>query len=167
MNSRQLLGSTLGALVLAIAADGAIALEMVRDYEYKTPIPATKQVTIRKNISDLPQNKLFEPCRLNSYLHDFAESSNYLIMVCPGQGNDLRKYWSQKDKVTGNVLRLVAEDKPRSQPSLWKSGDLSLSLYFDGVGRGNAYLEVYNLKAQQGYGEALLYHYRKVYERRR
>ncbi len=166
MNIKQLLGSTLGALLLSSVPSAAIAFEMQRDYEYETPIPATQQVTIRKTLRDLPKNKLFEPCRPNSYLYDFAESTNYLVIVCRDRRNNLRKYWSQKHKVTGKVVRLVAEDQPRSQPSLWQSGDLRLFLYIDGAGRGNAYLEIYNFKAQKGLGEALLYHYSKVYERR-
>ena len=144
----------------------AIAQEFKRDYEYKTPIPKTGQVTIRKPIQDVPTKALFESCPPKSYIYDLAESTNFLVMVCRDRTNDLRKYWIQKNKKTGKISRLSAQDQPNSQPALWESGDYSVYLYIDGVGRGNAYLESYNKKSKQGRAEALLYHYSKVYDRR-
>jgi hypothetical protein len=87
---------------------------------------------------------LFESCPKKSYLQEFAESSNYLVMVCRDQANNLQKYWLQKAKKTGKVIRLTTQDRANSQPSLWKSGDYQVTLYADGIGRGNAYLESYN-----------------------
>ena len=143
----------------------AIAQEFKRDYEYKTPIPKTGQVTIRKPIQDVPTKALFESCPPKSYIYDFAESTNFLVMVCRDRTNDLRKYWIQKNKKTGSVLRLTAQDLPHSQPSVWKSGNYQVYLYHDGRNPEliNAYLESYNVITKKGRAEALLYYYSKFY----
>jgi hypothetical protein len=154
----------LGIALVASYQSSAIAeFTIKRDYEYKTPLPQTGRVTIRLPIQDLPVASLFESCPKNSYLQDFAESSHYLVMVCRDQSNNLQKYWLQKTKKTGKVLRLTTQDLPNSQPSLWPSGDYQVTLYADGIGRGNAYLDSYNMKTQKGRSEALLYHYSKFY----
>ena len=151
------------ALVVSHHPNAIAEFTVKRDYEYKTPLPQTGRVTIRLPIQNLPVASLFESCPKKSHLQEFAESSNYLVMVCRDQANNLQKYWLQKTKKTGKVIRLTAQDRPNSQPSLWKSGDYQVTLYADGIGRGNAYLESYNLKTQKGRSEALLYHYSKFY----
>ncbi|MEI6428279.1 MAG: hypothetical protein WCO45_07810 [Pseudanabaena sp. ELA607] len=151
------------ALVASYQPQVIAEFTMHRDYEYETPLPQTGKVTIRLPIQDLPSAKLFESCPKKSYLEEFGESTHYLVMICRDQKNDLKKYWLQKTKKTGRILRLTAQDQPRSQPSLWKSGDYEVMLYKDGRGQGNAYLESYNMKTQKGRGEALLYYYSKFY----
>ncbi|MDX2256325.1 MAG: hypothetical protein NW214_12485 [Pseudanabaenaceae cyanobacterium bins.39] len=150
---------------LLVMPSMAIAVEVNRDYEYQTPIPAIKQVTIRKPLSALPRQKLFAPCLGQSTLTEFAESTNFLVMVCRDRLNPSQKFWIQKNKVTGRIISLKAEDKPRSQPVPWESGNYTFSLYADGVGRGNAYLEIYNTKTKIMVGEALLYHYDNYYRK--
>ena len=154
----------LGITLIASYHPNAISeFTIKRDYEYKTPLPQTGRVTIRLPIQDLPVASLFESCPKKSYLQDFAESSHYLVIVCRDQSNNLLKYWLQKTKKTGKVLRLTTQDLPNSQPSLWKSGDYQVTLYADGIGQGNAYVESYNMKTEKGRSEALLYHYSKFY----
>ncbi len=165
MKTQNFWNIIVGAVVIASCQPlAAIAeISMKRDYEYQTPLPQTGQVTIRKPIKDLPANKLFESCPLKSDLQDFAESTNFLIIVCRDRQDNLQKYWIQKAKKTGKILRLTVKDEPNSQPSLWKSGDYQLTIYADGIGRGNAYFELFNMKKQKGRAEALIYHYDKFY----
>jgi hypothetical protein len=134
-----------------------------RDYDYKTPLPQTGRVTIRRLLEDLPAENLFEKCPTRSKLQDFAESSNVLVMICRDQVNTLQKYWIQKDKRTEEIVRLKALDEPRMESVLFQNGDNSLYLYGDGLGLINAYLESYNEQTKQGIGEALLYHYNEFY----
>lgn len=164
MSIKNYLITVLGMAIVASYQPQAIAeFTIKRDYEYQTPLPQTGKVTIRLPIQDLPVASLFESCPKQSYLQEFAESTHFLVMVCRDQKNDLKKYWLQKTKKTGKILRLTAQDQPYSQPSLWKSGDYQVNLYADGIGQGNAYVESYNMKTEQGRGEALLYHYSKFY----
>ena len=166
MKAKNFWNIIFGAVIVASYQPLAIAEMFKRDYEYKTPIPKTGQVTIRKPIKALPAKSLFVPCPTKSDLSDFAESTNFLVMVCRDRKNDLQKYWIQKSKKTGKLLRLTAQDLPDSPPVSWETGDYSVYLYIDGIGAGNAYLESYNRKSQQGRAEALLYHYSKVYDPR-
>jgi len=164
MSIKNCLNTIFGIALVASYQPMAIAeFTIQRDYEYKTPLPQTGKVTIRLPIQDLHLAKLFESCPKKSYLQEFGESSHYLVMVCRDQTNNLQKYWLQKTIKTGKVLRLTTQDQPNSQPSLWKSGDYQVALYADGIGRGNAYLESYNMKTQKGRSEALIYHYSKFY----
>ena len=166
MKLRHCFSLILGAAILLGAQSQAIAFDLKRDYEFSTPLPQTGRVTIRKSIQALPATKLFERCPDNSRLEQFAESTHFLVVVCRDKRNQLKKYWVQREKKTGKTLRLTAQDEPQSQPSGWASGDNQFFLYADGRGRINAYLEVYNLKKQTGWAEALLYHYDKFYDRR-
>jgi len=89
--------------------------------------------------------------------------ANFLVIVCRDRRDNLQKYWIQKTKKTGKILRLTTKDEPNSQPSLWKNGDYQVTIYADGIGRGNAYFESFNMKKQNGRAEALIYHYDKFY----
>jgi len=109
MSIKNCLITIFGIALVASYQPSAIAEFTVnRDYEYKTPLPQTGQVTIRLPIEDLPVAKLFESCPKKSYLQEFAESSHYLVMVCRDKTNKLKKYWLQKTIKTGKVLRLTA-----------------------------------------------------------
>ncbi len=165
-NKQHYFHFTLG-LVLAVGLQlPAIAFDIKRDYEFSTPLPQTGQVTIRQSLGALPATKLFQRCPGNSRLQEFAESTRYLVIVCRDTRNNLKKYWIQQEKKTGKILRLTAQDQPNSQPSGWAKGNEQFFLYADGRGRINAYLEVYNMKNQTGWAEALLYHYSQFYDRR-
>ncbi|PZO43482.1 MAG: hypothetical protein DCF19_05965 [Pseudanabaena frigida] len=166
MKTKNFFNIIFGTLIVACYQSQAIADFIVkRDYDFATLLPQTGKVTIRKPIQDLPAQSLFESCPPQSYLQDFAESTHFLVMVCRDRRNEFQKYWIQKNKKTGSILRLTAQDKPQSEPSLWKNGVYSVSLYIDGRSPEltNAYLESYNLKTQQGRAEALLYHYSEFY----
>lgn len=159
---------SVGLTALIGMAGSAIAGDFKRDYEPTVPLAQTGQLTVRKPIRDLPAKSLFNRCPTVSHLEEFAESTHFLVMVCRDDRNDLKKYWIQKTKKTGKILRLTARDAPRSQPSRWKNGDYTVDLYSDGrrPEQLNAYVESYNTKTQQGQAEALLYHYSKFYDRR-
>ncbi|PZV18953.1 MAG: hypothetical protein DCF20_02585 [Pseudanabaena sp.] len=166
MKSKNFWNVILGALIVASYQPLAIADEVFkRDYGFSTPIPATGKVTIRKPIKDLPAKSLFAICPAKSSLQDFAESTSFLVMICRDKKNELQKYWIQKNKKTGSVLRLTALDLPNSQPSAWTSGDYQVNIYRDGRNPQliNAYLESYNTKTKQGRAEALLYYYSKFH----
>lgn len=158
----------MGLLALIVIAGSAIAGDFKRDYEPTAPLAQTGRLTIRKPIQVLPAKSLFDRCPAVSHLEEFAESTQFLIMVCRDDRNDLKKYWIQKTRKTGKVLRLTARDAPQSQPSGWKNGGYTVYLYSDGrqPEQLNAYVESYNTKTQQGQAEALLYHYSKFYDRR-
>jgi hypothetical protein len=159
-------GTLFGTLLVASYQPFAITDDVfIRDYEFSTPIPTTGKVTIRKPILDLPKKSLFASCPAKSDLQDFAESTSFLVMICRDQQNVLQKYWIQKNKKTGAVVRLTARDLPNSQPSMWKSGNYQVYLYHDGRNPEliNAYLESYNMKAKKGRAEALLYYYSKFH----
>ncbi|TYQ23991.1 hypothetical protein PseudUWO311_20740 [Pseudanabaena sp. UWO311] len=164
--SNLIFGTLLGTLLVASYQPFAIADDIFkRDYDFSTPIPATGKVTIRKPIQDLPKKSLFASCPVKSDLQDFAESTSFLVMICRDQKNVLQKYWIQKNKKTGSVLRLTAKDLPNSQPSVWKSGNYQVYLYHDGRNPQliNAYLESCNMKTKKGRAEALLYYYSKFH----
>ena len=76
-----------------------------RDYGFSTTLPQTGKVTIRKPITDLPAKSLFESCPKKSDLQEFAESTSFLVMICRDRQNDLQKYWIQKNKKSGKILR--------------------------------------------------------------
>jgi hypothetical protein len=135
-----------------------------RDHEFKQPLPQTKQVTIRQPLQALPSDRLFTKCPKNSQLAEFAESNNFLVMICRDLG--LKKYWVQQTKKTGKILQLTTQDRPRSQPSAWQSGDYQVSIYADSRDPKsvNAYLESYNTKTKQGRAEAIIYHYSDSYK---
>jgi len=162
---RLVLSLGMGFCVLTGGLGSAIAGDFKRDYEPKIPLPQTQRLTIRKSIRALPATRLFDRCPTNSHLEEFAESTHFLVMVCRDDRDALKKYWIQKTKQTAKVIRLTARDEPRSQPSLWKNGDDEVDLYKDGVGKLNAYFQAYNTKTQQGWAEALLYHYWQFYDR--
>jgi len=151
--------------VLIGGLGSVIAGDFKRDYESRTPLPQTNRLTIRKSIQALPTTRLFDRCPAQSHLEEFAESTHFLVMVCRDDRNQWKKYWIQKTKQTAKIIRLTAQDEPRSEPSWWKNGDDTVSLYKDGLGQPNAYLESYNTKTQQGWAEALLYHYWQFYDR--
>ena len=156
------------AALISMAICPGFAQTVKRDYEASTPLPQTKQVTIRQPLQDLPSDQLFAKCPENSQLTEFAESNNFIVMVCrEGGDRGLTKHWLQKSKKTGKQLQLIAQDRPNSQPSAWKSGDYEVSIYADGARPNliNAYLESYNTKTKQGRSEALIYHYAKSYDR--
>jgi hypothetical protein len=164
--SNLIFGTLFGALLVAGYQPFAIADEVfTRDYEFSTPIPTTGKVTIRKPLKDLPKKTLFASCPAKSDLQDFAESTSFLVIICRDQQNVLQKYWIQKNKKTGAVVRLTAQDLPNSQPSVWKSGNYQVYLYHDGRNPQliNAYLESYNLITKKGRAEALLYYYSKFH----
>lgn len=164
--SNLIFGTLFGALLVAGYQPFAIADEVfTRDYEFSTPIPTTGKVTIRKPLKDLPKKTLFASCPAKSDLQYFAESTSFLVIICRDQQNVLQKYWIQKNKKTGAVVRLTAQDLPNSQPSVWKSGNYQVYLYHDGRNPQliNAYLESYNVKTKKGRSEALLYYYSKFH----
>ena len=159
---------TMSAALTAIPIPPGFAQTIKRDYETSTPLPQTKQVTIRQPLQALPSDRLFAKCPDRSQLTEFAESNNFLVMVCrEGGDRGLTKHWLQKSKKTGKQMQLKAQDRPNSQPSAWKSGDYEVSIYSDGARPNliNAYLESYNTKTKQGRSEALIYHYATYYDR--
>jgi hypothetical protein len=164
--SDLILGTVFGTLLVASYQPSAIADSVFkRDYDFSTPIPATGKVTIRKPIQDLPAKSLFAACPAKSNLQEFAESTSFLVMICRDRKNELQKYWIQKNKKTGSVVRLISWDFPNSQPSAWKNGNYQVSLYRDGRNPEliNAYVESYNSKTKLGKAEALLYYYSKFH----
>ncbi|CAN1211416.1 DUF928 domain-containing protein [Tumidithrix helvetica PCC 7403] len=154
-----------GIALIAGYQPSAIADEFKRDYDFSTPLPQTGKVTIRKPLEALPLKSLFDRCPAKSHLEEFAQSTHFLVMICRDDTNDLKKYWIQKALKNGKVRKLIAEDRPNSQPVAWQSEDYKVSIYADGARPEslNAYLESYNTKTQQGRAEALLYHYSKFY----
>ncbi len=164
MSIKNCLITVFGMVLVASYQPMAIAQDLLkRDYGFSIPLPQTGKVTIRKPITNLPAKSLFESCPIKSDLQDFAESTSFLVMICRDRQNDLQKHWIQKNKKSGKISRLTALDLPRSQPVPWKVGDYNLSIYADGLGQINAYLESYNPKTKLGRAEALLYHYSKYY----
>lgn len=161
---RTALSLGMGLCVLIGGLESAIAGDLKRDYDFKTPLPQTQRLTIRKSILALPATRLFERCPAHSHVEEFAESTHFLVMVCRDDQDNLKKYWIQKTKQTAKIIRLTARDQPRSEPSNWKNGDDEVYLYKDGLGHLNAYLESYNSKTQQRWAEALLYHYWQFYD---
>jgi hypothetical protein len=158
---------TFSTALIATAILPGFAQTIKRDYETSTPLPQTKLVTIRQPLKALPSDRLFAKCPANSQLTEFAESNNFLVMVCrEGGDRGLTKHWLQKSKKTGKQTQLKAQDQPNSQPSAWKSGDFEVSIYADGAKPTliNAYLESYNTKTKQGRSEALIYHYSTYYD---
>jgi hypothetical protein len=154
-------------ILVAISIPPGFTQTIKRDYEASTPLPQTKQLTIRQPLKELPSDRLFAKCPANSQLTEFAESNNFLVMVCrEGGDRGLTKHWLQKSKKTGKQTQLKAQDRPNSQPSTWKSGDYEASINSDGAKPNlvNAYLESYNTKTKQGRSEALIYHYAKSYD---
>ncbi len=155
------------AALISVAISPGFAQTIKRDYEASTPLPQTKKVTIRQPLQNLPSDRLFAKCPTNSQLTEFAESNNFLVMVCREGGDlGLTKHWLQKSKKTGKQMQLKAQDRPNSQPSTWKSGDYEVSIHSDGAKPNliNAYLESYNTKTKQGRSEALIYHYATDYD---
>jgi hypothetical protein len=158
------------AIAFSVALIGTVispgfAQTLKRDYEFKQPLPQTKQVTIRQPLKALPSDRVFTRCPKNSQLTEFAESNNFLVMICREGGDlGLKKYWIQQTKKTGKLLQLTAQDKPGVLLSPWQSGDYQVSIYADGRGPINAYLESYNTRTMQGRAEALIYHYDDFYK---
>ncbi|HEY9908306.1 MAG TPA: hypothetical protein V6D18_11965 [Thermosynechococcaceae cyanobacterium] len=168
MKIRSRLAVISGVMLLAFCASGARAEGFQHDYAFSSPLPQTGRLTIRRPLRALPANQLFARCPAASRLEEFAESTNFLVMVCRDNRNALQKFWIQKAKKTGKITRLTAQDKPQSQPSPWTSGDYSVSIYADGARpeKLNAYLESYNTRTKQGRAEALIYYYSKFNDRR-
>jgi hypothetical protein len=157
---------TFSAALISTAISPGLAQTIKRDYETTTPLPQTNRVTIRQPLQALPSDRLFAKCPMNSQLTEFAESNNFLVMVCrEGGDRGLTKHWLQKNKKTGKQMQLKAQDQPSSQPSTWKSGDFEVSISADGAKPTliNAYIESYNTKTKQGRSEALIYHYSTHY----
>ena len=157
------------SLMLIGYSGTAQADDLKRDYEATTPLPQTGRLTIRRSISALPADQLFDRCPAQSRLEEFAESTRFLVMVCRDDRDALKKFWIQKTKKTGTITRLTGQDQPRSQPTPFASGDYRVLIYADGAkpSQLNAYLESYNAKTRKaGRAEALLYHYSKFYDRR-
>jgi hypothetical protein len=155
------------ATLIATTITPGFAQTIKRDYEASTPLPQTKQLTIRQPLQALPSDLLFAKCPANSQLTEFAESNNFFVMVCrEGGDRGLTKHWLQKFKKTGKQMQLIAQDRPNSQPSTWKSGDYEVRIYADGARPNltNAYLESYNTKTKLLRSEALIYHYATHYK---
>lgn len=126
------------------------------DYGSTTPIPKIGRVTIRRHIRDLPRNQIFAQCPTNTRLVEFAESTNYSVMICSDDNKlNNRKYWIQRHKATGRELRLTASYDIRGVP-YYPNGSEEYYIYTDGARpeRMNAYL------SGDSY-EALLYHYNR------
>jgi hypothetical protein len=157
------------SLLLLTAFPGlAQAGEMKRDYEFSTPLPQTKRVTIRRPIAALPANQRFDRCPAQSRLEEFAESTSFLVMVCRDDRNNMKRFWIQKAKKTGAITKLTWLMERGDPYRGWTSGDYSVSIYADGRNpeKLNAYLESFNTRTKQGKAEALIYHYSRVYDRR-
>jgi hypothetical protein len=165
MRIRYSFSLALNILLIAVYQPNLLAGDIKKDYESSTPLPQTGKVTIRKPIQALPAKSLFNSCPAKSQLEEFAESTHYLIMVCRDASNNLKKYWIQKTRKTGEVLQLMVVNKPNTVPEGWKHGDYWVSLYGDGRSPElvNAYLTYWNPKIQQGRGEALIYYYSENY----
>jgi hypothetical protein len=157
---------TFSAALISTAISPGLAQTIKRDYETTTPLPQTKQLTIRQPLPALPSDRLFAKCPANSQLTEFAESNNFLVMVCrEGGDRGLTKHWLQKSKKTGKQTQLKAQDRPGWPPVGWKSGDYEVFIYADArePNLANAYLESHNTKTKQGRSEALIYHYSTHY----
>ena len=57
----------IGLCVFIGGLKGAIAVDIKRDYDFKTPLPQTQRLTIRKSILALPTTRLFERCPAHSH----------------------------------------------------------------------------------------------------
>lgn len=141
------------------------AQEIQRDYAPTTPLPNIGRTTIRDNIRNLPTRRIFTQCPSNSIILEFAESKNYLVIIC-SQENDrnVPKYWIQRpNNGRSDLIINVSFDEGIA---LYKRGEYSYSIYSDGIRpeRLNVYLERYNRNFQKGFGEALLYHYNRKYQ---
>lgn len=161
--------SFISSLMLTIGATGALAEGLKRDYGFSDPLPQTGRVTVRKGIQALPKNQLFDRCPAQSRLEEFAESTNFLVMICRDDRNNLKRFWIQKAKKTGEITKLTWLMDRGDPYKGWTSGDYSVSLYTDGVrpaGRANAYVESFNTRTKQGKAEALIYYYGRIYDRR-
>jgi hypothetical protein len=157
--------SLIMSLTLGVGSLPTSAQEIQRDYAPTTPLPNIGRTTIRDNIRNLPTRRIFTQCPSNSIILEFAESKNYLVIIC-SQENDrnVPKYWIQRPKNGGSDLRInVTFDEGMA---LYERGEYSYSIYSDGIRpeRLNAYLQRYNRNFQKGFGEALLYHYNRRYQ---
>ncbi|WP_374790837.1 hypothetical protein [Aerosakkonema funiforme] len=152
-------------IIFGIKSLPNLAQEMQYDYAPNTRIPAIGRVTIRDNIRNLPANKRFTRCPSNSNLIEFAESTNYLVMICSDERDRNRhKYWIQRSKHNRLILRLIASFDVRGVPD-YPNGQYTYYIYADGGGRINAYLERCN-QTRRCVSEALFYHYSRWYEKR-
>jgi hypothetical protein len=163
MKIRYIFSFASSLALFAAFQSSAIAGEIIRDYEFSTPLPQTGKVTVRQPIESLPLKSLFDRCPTKSHLEAFAQSTHFLVMVCRDDVNDLKKYWIQKSIKNGKVRKITAQDLPNSQPVAWQSEDYAVSIYADSARPelSNAYIESFNTKTQKGRAEALLYYYSK------
>jgi hypothetical protein len=152
--------------VLTVGCASAWAEEIQRDYAFNKPIPATGRLTQRLPLVKLPAAKQFKKCPDSTKLVEYAESTNFQVMICADK-KDARndKFWLQKSKKTGKLSQIAARRDPNVPVALWETGDYRVMIYADGARPNtiNAYLESYNLKTKRGRGEALLYHYSLFY----
>jgi len=130
--------------------------ESIEDYGYREPIPVICRVTVRQNLRYLNRNRLFASCPNSTNLYAFAESTNYVVMVCSNESISNAKYWIQMSKIDRKILSFTALYDVRGVP-YWQNGNSSLFLYSDGIRCGNAYLTMGEKS------EAILYHYDKWY----
>jgi hypothetical protein len=139
----------------------AESAEIRRDYEFKTPLPATGRVTIRSHIRSLDASRLIADCPKNSLPYAFAESSNYQVQICSAENDrEQPKYFILRAKNGGNVQRITSADAEAARQLIFRHQDHTYVIYRDGAvpEKLNAYLEIFSPDGR-GFAEALLYLY--------
>lgn len=135
-----------------------------RDYATTTPLPATDQVTIRRDIRMLDHNQLIADCPTDTAPYAFAESTNYFIQICSAEFDPwLPKYYIGQAKDGSGILRITNTDLTTARQLIFRNDGYTYTLHHNGARPDltNAYLEVYTPDGT-GYGEALLYLYERL-----
>lgn len=158
----SVLGIAASLVVLGMTGSIARAQEIQRDYGPITPLSQTGRLTIRGVIRSLSFSRLLVLCPQNHRLIQFAESTNYQVIICASNcGRNRPAYWIQVDKSSGEELRIEAAFDLRGV-AYYPHGNYNYSIH-DDSGRyreHNAYLEIYNTQTERATAEALLYYYR-------
>jgi hypothetical protein len=136
-------------------------IQVQRDYDFRTPLPSTGQVTIRGSIRTIQLDQLIADCPTDSAPYALAESTNYRVQVCSEEYDPwLPKYYIGQAKDGSGELRITSTDVNAARQLIFENAGYTYVIYRDGArpNQINAYLEVYS-PSGQGYAEALWYLY--------
>lgn len=139
----------------------------LRDYNFKEPLPQTGKVTIRSDINQLNDSKLFTSCPTDSTPYGYAESSHYQVLLCSGSSAPTApKYYIMSAKDGSGSLAIESQKKIMAYQLKFEHRGYLYHINRDGVRPEtiNAYLEVTHPNGKT-YAEALLYLYEYNYRR--
>lgn len=149
-------GVAIVTLSLSVSGLPVRGQDTIQDYGWKTPLPQTGKLTIRRPLRAFSRKQMFAACPGGSNLYAFAESTHYKVQICAVGGTP--RYYMGRSKINSNKLTVEDRNGDRANQLIFVRGDYSYILYRDGRGPINAYLQVFQ-KDQQILGEALLYLY--------